>query len=75
MRRFLRITLPLISPVLMFLVVVLVIFAFQAFAQVEFLTNGGPAQSTETLVYKIFQQPAPPTRSGGRRACPWACSA
>jgi sn-glycerol 3-phosphate transport system permease protein len=58
-RRFLRITLPMISPVLMFLVVVLVIFALQAFAPVEFLTNGGPAQSTETLVYKIFQRQAP----------------
>lgn len=58
-RRFLRITLPMISPVLMFLVVVLVIFALQAFAPVEFLTNGGPAQSTETLVYKIFQRQTP----------------
>jgi sn-glycerol 3-phosphate transport system permease protein len=58
-RRFLRITLPMISPVLMFLVVVLVIFALQAFAPIEFLTNGGPAQSTETLVYKIFQRQTP----------------
>jgi sn-glycerol 3-phosphate transport system permease protein len=58
-RRFLRVTLPMISPVLMFLVVVLVIFALQAFAPIEFLTNGGPAQSTETLVYKIFQRQTP----------------
>ena len=59
LRRFFRITLPMISPVLMFLVVVLVIFALQAFAPIEFLTNGGPAQSTETLVYKIFQRQTP----------------
>ena len=58
-RRFFRITLPLISPVLMFLVVVLVVFALQAFAQIEFLTGGGPARSTETLVFKIFQRQAP----------------
>ena len=58
-RRFFRITLPLISPVLMFLVVVLVVFALQAFAQIEFLTQGGPARSTETLVFKIFQRQAP----------------
>lgn len=58
-RRFFRITLPMLSPVLMFLVVVLVIFALQAFAPIEFLTNGGPARSTETLVYKIFQRQAP----------------
>jgi sn-glycerol 3-phosphate transport system permease protein len=52
-RRLVRITLPLISPVLMFLIVVLVIFGLQAFAQVDILTNGGPVGSTETLVYKI----------------------
>jgi sn-glycerol 3-phosphate transport system permease protein len=52
-RRLLRITLPLISPVLMFLLVVLVIFGLQAFAQVDILTGGGPAGTTETLVFKI----------------------
>jgi sn-glycerol 3-phosphate transport system permease protein len=52
-RRLLRITLPLISPVLMFLLVVLVIFGLQAFAQVDILTGGGPAGATETLVFKI----------------------
>lgn len=53
-RRFFKVTLPLLSPVLMFLVVVLVVFGFQAFAQIEILTNGGPARTTETLVFKIF---------------------
>jgi sn-glycerol 3-phosphate transport system permease protein len=52
-RRLVRITLPLISPVLMFLLVVLVIFGLQAFAQVDILTGGGPAGATETLVFKI----------------------
>lgn len=55
-RRFFRITLPLLAPVLMFLSVVLVVFAFQAYAQVDILTAGGPARSTETLVFKIFQR-------------------
>lgn len=52
-RHFLRITVPLISPALMFLAVVLVVFALQAYAQVEVLTNGGPGTSTQTLLYKI----------------------
>lgn len=52
-RRLFRITLPLISPVLLFLLVVLVIFGFQAFAQVDIITQGGPAAATETLVFKI----------------------
>jgi sn-glycerol 3-phosphate transport system permease protein len=58
-RRFFRVTLPLISPVLLFLVVVLVIFALQAFAQIELISRGGPAGASETLVYKIFQRQQP----------------
>jgi sn-glycerol 3-phosphate transport system permease protein len=58
-RKLFRITLPLISPTLLFLVVVLVIFGFQAFGQVEILTGGGPAGATETLVYKIFNNQQP----------------
>jgi len=52
-RRLLRITLPLISPVLLFLLVVLVIFGLQAFAQIDIITRGGPVGATETLVFKI----------------------
>lgn len=63
-RRLTRITLPLISPVLLFLLVVLVIFGFQAFAQIEIVTNGGPAGASETLVFKIFRQ----TQDYGRGA-------
>lgn len=55
-RKLTRITLPLISPVLLFLLVVLVIFGFQAFAQIEIITRGGPAGASETLVFKIFQE-------------------
>ncbi len=52
-RRFFRITVPLISPALMFLAIVLVISALQAYAQIEVLTGGGPAGATETLLFKI----------------------
>ncbi|HLM64695.1 MAG TPA: sugar ABC transporter permease [Acidimicrobiales bacterium] len=58
-RRLLRITLPLISPVLMFLLVVLVIFGLQAFAQVDIITKGGPVGATETLVFKINRRNRP----------------
>jgi sn-glycerol 3-phosphate transport system permease protein len=54
-RRLFRITLPLLSPTLMFLLVVLTVGGFQAFAEVEVLTQGGPGQATEVLVYKIFE--------------------
>ena len=64
-RRLFKVTLPLISPTLLFLVVVLMIFGFQAFAPMEILTNGDPAGSTETLVFKIFQRRSPGRISEG----------
>jgi sn-glycerol 3-phosphate transport system permease protein len=64
-RRFFKVTLPLISPTLMFLIVVLVIFAFQAFAQIDILTGGGPAGATETLVFKIFNSQQPLNQGTG----------
>lgn len=54
-RRLTRIIIPLISPVLLFLTVILVVFGFQAFAQIDVVTGGGPAGSSETLVFKIFR--------------------
>lgn len=64
-RRFFTVTLPLIGPTLLFLAVVLVIFAFQAFAQVDILTGGGPAGSTETLVWQIFNAQDPDEQGRG----------
>lgn len=52
-RHFWRITVPMISPALLFLAVVIVVHALQAYAQIELLTNGGPGSATETLLYKI----------------------
>lgn len=56
-----RITLPLLSPVLLFLVVVLVVLGFQAYAQVDLMTRGtgGPGGSAETLLFKVFENSDP----------------
>ncbi|MEZ5322399.1 MAG: sugar ABC transporter permease [Microthrixaceae bacterium] len=54
-RRFFKVSMPLISPTLLFLAVILVVSALQAYAQIEILTRGGPQQSTETLLFKITQ--------------------
>lgn len=53
-RKFWRITVPLLSPTIFFAVVVGGIFAFQAFAQVEMLTDGGPIDRTNVLTYYIY---------------------
>ncbi len=53
-RVFWQITLPLLTPTLFFAFVVGSISSFQAFAQVDLLTSGGPLNKTRTLTYDIF---------------------
>ena len=52
--RFLRVTLPLLSPTVFFAVVVGSIVAFQSFGQIDLLTQGGPLQKTNVLTYAIY---------------------
>jgi sn-glycerol 3-phosphate transport system permease protein len=54
-RRFREVTLPLLSPTLLFAVVVLTINTFQSFGPVDILTRGGPLSSTRVLIYGIFR--------------------
>jgi len=53
--QFWHVTLPLLSPTLLFASVVGIIFAFQAFGQIRILTRGGPVDATNVIVYSIFQ--------------------
>lgn len=57
-RRFWSITLPLLSPTLLFVVIVLTQRAFQAYGEVDLLTGGGPKpeNSTTTLTYFTYGQ-------------------
>mgnify|MGYP002395424150 CR=1 FL=1 len=53
---FRHITFPLLTPTLFFLLVVGTVSAFQAFGQIDLLTRGGPAGTTEVLVYGIYRE-------------------
>ncbi|WP_207100500.1 sn-glycerol-3-phosphate ABC transporter permease UgpA [Paracoccus shandongensis] len=54
-RRFFDITLPLLSPTTFFLLVVNIVYAmFDTFAVIDATTEGGPAQATNILVYKVY---------------------
>lgn len=55
MRTFFRLTLPLISPTLFFASVTSMISAFQSFGQINILTKGGPVNSTNVLVFNLYQ--------------------
>jgi multiple sugar transport system permease protein len=54
-RQFLRITLPLLSPILFFVTITTTISAFQIFEQTYVLTKGGPGNATLTLSYYIWE--------------------
>jgi sn-glycerol 3-phosphate transport system permease protein len=54
-RVFFKITLPMISPTVLFTTVVATINSFRIFDTVSVMTQGGPANSTNTLVYYIYQ--------------------
>lgn len=54
-KRFWTIIFPLISPTTFFLMVMNIVYAFfETFGIVHAVTKGGPAKSTEILVYKVF---------------------
>ncbi|QIZ06172.1 sugar ABC transporter permease [Priestia megaterium] len=55
-RKFWHITLPLLSPTTFFIAIMSIIGSFQVFDQAFVMTNGGPAKSSYTLVYHIYQQ-------------------
>ena len=49
-----HITLPCVSPTLFFLLIINVINAFQAYAQIRLMTQGGPGKYTRTIIYAIY---------------------
>ncbi|WP_152827680.1 sn-glycerol-3-phosphate ABC transporter permease UgpA [Fertoeibacter niger] len=55
-KRFFTITFPLLTPTTFFLLVVNVVYTmFDTFGVIDATTQGGPAQSTNILVYKVFK--------------------
>jgi len=54
-RTFVQIIMPLLSPTLFFVLIVSIIGAFQSFGQIHILTKGGPVDSTDVLVYSLYQ--------------------
>ncbi len=60
-RQFISITLPILRPVLVFVIIITIISSFNLFAQPFFMTNGGPAQAsgggaTEPVMLRIYRE-------------------
>lgn len=63
----LKIKIPIASPQIFFGIFLKIISSFKAFAQIKLLTMGGPAESTATLMFKVYERG---TASGYFE---WAC--
>jgi sn-glycerol 3-phosphate transport system permease protein len=68
-RRFWTIVLPLLSPTTFFLLVVNIVYAFfDTFGVIDATTQGGPAQATQILVYKVYHDGVKSADIGGSSA-------
>lgn len=56
LRTFFRVTLPLMRPILAFVLVVSLIGSFQLFDTVAVTTKGGPVNATRVIYYYIYEQ-------------------
>lgn len=52
---FRKLILPMLSPTIFFLVIINMIGSFQVFETIAIMTQGGPVNSTNTLVYYIYE--------------------
>jgi len=56
LQRFWYVTLPLLSPITFFLVITNITFAFfEIFGTIDYLTEGGPLESTTVMIYNVFK--------------------
>lgn len=72
---FRKITLPLLKPVLLFVVLMSTIGAFQMFPQASLLTNGGPELSTRGVVQYIYETAFQNYRLGYAASISWVLAA
>jgi multiple sugar transport system permease protein/sn-glycerol 3-phosphate transport system permease protein len=62
--QFRAVTLPGLSPMIFFLMVTSVLACFQAFDIIHVMTEGGPVNATNTLVYHLYEQGFVRTQAG-----------
>ncbi len=70
-RKFVSITLPLLSPTLFLLVVINIIYGLQVFDSVLIMTNGGPGTATTVFLERIFKYAFRQYKMGMASAYSW----
>ena len=69
--KFVRITLPLMTPAIFYVLVVSLINAFQLFPQIMIMTDGGPNGATQVMVERIYKYGFRYYRMGYAAAFSW----
>ena len=69
--RFLKITLPLLTPALFYVLIVSLINSFQLFPQIMIMTDGGPNGATQVMVERIYKYGFRYYRMGYASAFSW----
>ena len=70
-RQFFRITLPMITPIIFFNLMIQTINALQEFTSVSIITNGGPNRGTYLLGLKIYEEAFTNSNMGYASATSW----
>lgn len=70
-QQFWNITFPMLSPTNFFIIIMSVIGGFQAFGEMYIMTGGGPAGSTTTIVYYIYNNAFQWFKMGYASAIAW----
>ncbi|MBU1077282.1 MAG: sugar ABC transporter permease [Spirochaetes bacterium] len=70
-QRFWHITFPMLSPTNFFIIIMGIIQGFQAFGEIYVMTGGGPAGSTTTIVYYIYNNAFQWFKMGYASAIAW----
>ncbi len=55
-KKFFKVTLPLLSPTTFMVMILIIINSFQVFDLIQVMTDGGPGRATNVLVYRIYQE-------------------
>ncbi len=70
-RKFVHVTLPMLSPVILFNVIIAIIASFQVFTQAWIMTGGGPGDATRFYVVYLYGQAFDIHRMGYASALAW----
>lgn len=53
--KFANVTLPMLSPVLFFVIIISVVSSFQNFTEIRVMTEGGPGESSNVLIWYLWE--------------------